>query len=98
MYGKYLRRLQNARQLLKKQKQQLLDLELSGFVAITVHGLERSITIAVEHEAGMQAADILREEIHERLKRFKNDAKQLRQIWHENESLNTQTAPTSPHK
>jgi hypothetical protein len=48
-YSKHLRRLRRARQLAKIQQEQLVDLELKGFVALTVHSLTQSITVTVEH-------------------------------------------------
>lgn len=91
-YGKHLRRLRKARQVLKRQQQQLLDLELEGLVAITLHSVTGRLTITMEHEVIMQAVDLLREGLRDRRKQLKTEAKQLRYNWSETEIL--QDRPT----
>jgi hypothetical protein len=86
-YGKHLRRLRKTRQILKRQQQQLLDLEFEGMVAITLHSVKSKITITLEHELIMQAADLLREGLRDRRKQLKTEAKQLRRNWSETELL-----------
>lgn len=86
-YSKQLRRLRKARQALKGQQQALADLELEGFVALTIHSLTRSITVPVEASVVAQAVDLLREEIRSRRRSFKIDARQLRRNWREHDIL-----------
>lgn len=86
-YGKHLRRLRKARQVLKRQ-QQLLDLELEGLVAITLHSVTDRLTVTIEHEVIMQAVNLLREGLRDRRKQLKTEAKQLlRYNWSETEVL-----------
>lgn len=94
-YGKHLRRLRKARQVLKRQQQQLLDLELEGLVAITLHSVSDRLTITMEHEVIMQAVDLLREGLRDRRKQLKTEAKQLRYNWSETEALQDHSAQRS---
>lgn len=86
-YGKQLRRLRKARRAVRTQQRQLLDLELDGFVAITLHSVHDRLTITMGHEVIMQAVDLLREGLRDRRKQFKTDAQQLRHEWSETDSL-----------
>lgn len=94
-YGKQLRRLRKARQILKQQQQQLLDLELEGLVAITLHSVTGKLTVTMEHEVLMQAVDLLREGLRDRRKQFKTEARQLRYNWSETEMLQDRSAQRS---
>lgn len=94
-YGKQLRRLRRARQVLKQQQHQLLDLELEGLVAITLHSITGKLTVTMEHEVLMQAVDLLREGLRDRRKQFKTEARQLRYNWSETEMLQDRSAQRS---
>lgn len=87
-YNRHMRRLRRARQLIKAQQQQLLELEVNGFVALTVHSLTQSVTVTVEHSVVMQAADLLREALHSQRRKFKVEARQLLHDWNESEIIN----------
>ncbi|MGI4736641.1 MAG: hypothetical protein ACRYG7_15820 [Janthinobacterium lividum] len=91
-YGKHLRRLRKTRQTLKRQQQLLLDLEFEGMVAITLHSVTGKLTITLEHELIMQAADLLREGLRDRRKQLKIEARQLRRDWSETELLEERAA------
>ena len=58
-YSKQLRQVRRARKVARTQQHQLLDMELEGIVALTLHSVTRMLTVATEREAGVQVIDLL---------------------------------------
>ena len=55
-YSKQLRQVRRARQAARAQQHQLLEMELEGIVAITLHAVTQSLTVATERAAGAQSS------------------------------------------
>ena len=94
-YSKQLRQVHRARQAARAQQHQLLALELEGIVALTLHSVTQSLTVATERAAGAQVVEALREALRERRQVLKTEARQLRQDWQESEMLRARKAPLS---
>ena len=62
-------------------------MELEGIVALTLHSVTRSLTVATEREAGVQVIDLLGQALRERRQILKKEAQQLRHDWQESETL-----------
>ena len=94
-YSKQLRQVRRARQVVRAQQHQLLEMELEGIVAITLHAVTQSLTVAIERAAGAQVVEALREALRDRRQVLKTEARQLRQDWQGSETLRARTAPLS---
>ena len=94
-YSKQLRQVRRARQAARAQQHQLLEMELEGIVAITLHAVTQSLTVAMERAVGAQVVEALREALRGRRQVLKTEARQLRQDWQESESLRARKAPLS---
>ncbi|MBO0360854.1 hypothetical protein J0X19_23040 [Hymenobacter sp. BT186] len=86
-YSKQLRQVRRARKAVRAQQQQLLAMELEGIVALTLHSVTQSLTVATEREAGVQVIDLLGQALRERRQLLQKEARQLRQDWQESERL-----------
>ena len=95
-YSKQLRRVRRARQVARTQQHRLLDLELEGIVALTLHSATRTLLVPIERTAGAQVVDTLREVLRERRRALKTEACQLRRDWQESETLRAQKLPSGP--
>ena len=91
-YSKQLRQVRRARQAARAQQHQLLEMELEGIVAITLHAVTQSLTVATERAAGAQVVEALREALRDRRQVLKTEARQLRQDWQESETLRARKA------
>ena len=98
-YSKQLRHVRRARKAARAQQHQLLAMELEGIVALTLHSVTQSLTVATEREAGVQVIDLLGQALRERHQILQQEARQLRQDWQESERLrapNGQFLPDQP--
>ncbi len=86
-YSKQLRLVRRARKVARTQQHRLLDLELEGIVALTLHSATRTLLVPIERTAGAQVVDTLREVLRERRGALKMEARQLRRDWQESETL-----------
>jgi len=94
-YSKQLRQVRRARQAARAQQHQLLEMELEGIVALTLHSATRTLTVATEREVGVQVVEALREALRDRRQVLKTEARQLRQDWQGSETLRARKAPLS---
>ena len=94
-YSKQLRQVRRARQAARAQQHQLLAMELEGIVAITLHAVTQSLTVATERAVGAQVVEALREALRGRRQVLKTEARQLRQDWQGSEMLRARKAPLS---
>ena len=94
-YSKQLRQVRRARQAARAQQHQLLEMELEGIVAITLHSVTQSLTVPIERAVGAQVVEALREALRGRRQVLKTEARQLRQDWQESETLRARKAPLS---
>ena len=97
-YSKQLRQVRRARQAARAQQHQLLALELEGIVALTLHSVTRTLTVATEREAGVQVIDLLGQVLRERRQVLKKEAWQLRHDWQESETLRVRKGPSRPNQ
>lgn len=95
-YSKHLRQVRRARKVARAQQHQLLALELEGIVAITLHTVTQTLTVATERAAGAQVVDTLREGLRERRQVLKTETRQLRQDWQESETLRARKEKSRP--
>ena len=96
-YSKQLRKVRRARKVARAQQHQLLNLELEGLVALTLHSTTRTLTVPIERTAGVQVIDLLGQALRERRQVLKAEARQLRQDWQESETLRGRgPSPTRP--
>ena len=86
-YSKQLRKVRRARKVARTQQHQLLNLELEGLVALTLHSTTRKLTVPIEQTAGVQVIDLLGQGLRKRRQVLKEEARQLRQDWQESEAL-----------
>jgi hypothetical protein len=86
-YSKQLRKVRRARKVARTQQHELLNLELEGVVAITLHSITRTLTVPTERTAGVQVIDLLGQGLREHRQMLKEEARQLRQDWQESEAL-----------
>ena len=94
-YSKQLRQVRRARQAARAQQHQLLEMELEGIVALTLHAATRTLRVPIERAAGAQVVEALREALRDRRQVLKTEARQLRQDWQESETLRARKAPLS---
>jgi hypothetical protein len=92
---KYLRRAQKQ---VKRQLQQLAELELTGLTAVTLHAHTRQVTITLASPTGAPFTDALRETLRERRQALQAQARRLLLTWLEDEQLPDErtTAPGPP--
>ena len=96
-YSKQLRQVRRAHKEARNQQHQLLALELTGIVAITLHSATQALTISIERAAGAQVVDTLREALRDRRRALKTEGRQLRQDWQESDALRARKAlPNQP--
>jgi hypothetical protein len=86
-YSKQLRQVRRARKSARAQQHKLLEMELEGIVAITLHSVTQSLTVATEREAGVQVIDLLGQALRERRQVLKTEARDLLENWEESERL-----------
>ena len=94
-YSKQLRQVRRARKVARTQQHQLLDMELEGIMALTLHSATRTLRVPIERAAGAQVVEALREALRGRRQVLKTEARQLRQDWQESETLRARKAPLS---
>jgi len=92
-YSKQLRQVRRARQAARAQQYQLLEMELEGIVALTLHYATRTLRVPIERAVGAQIVDTLRKALRDRRQVLKTEARQLRQDWQESEMLRARKAP-----
>jgi hypothetical protein len=86
-YSKQLRQVRRARKSARAQQYKLLEMELEGIVAITLHSVTQSLTVATEREAGVQVIDLLGQALRERRQILKAETRDLLENWEESERL-----------
>jgi hypothetical protein len=86
-YKQQLKRVRQARQLVKRQQDQLLILELEGVVAFQLHTLTGTLSLPISREVASQLADVLREALSDRRAQLKKEAKQLTHDQRESQEL-----------
>ena len=86
-YKQQLKRVRQARQLVKHQQDQLLILELEGIVAVQLHTLTSTLSLHISREVASQLADVLREALSDRRVQLKKEAKQLTYDQQESQEL-----------
>ena len=86
-YKQQLKRVRQARQLVKHQQEQLLVLELEGIVAVQLHTLTSTLSLPISQEVASQLADVLREALNDRRAQLKKEAKQLTHDQQESQEL-----------
>ncbi len=85
--SKQLRRVRRVRKFARAQQNTLLEMELEGIVAITLHTVTQSLTVATEREAGVQIIDMLSQALRERRQLLQTEIRALLENWEENERL-----------
>jgi hypothetical protein len=86
-YKQQLKRVRQARQLVKHQQQKLLTLELEGIVAVQLYTLTSTLSLPISREVASQLADVLREALSDRRAQLKKEAKQLTHDQRESQEL-----------
>ena len=86
-YTKQLRQVRRARKSARAQQHKLLEMELEGVVAITLHTVSQSLTVATERESGVQVIDLLGQALRERRQFLQTEARALLENWEESERL-----------
>jgi hypothetical protein len=86
-YKQQLKRVRQARKLVKRQQDQLLVLELEGIVAVQLHTLTSTLSLPISREVASQLADVLREALSDRRAQLKKEAKQLTHDQQESQEL-----------
>jgi hypothetical protein len=89
-----LKRLRRARQQLKRQRHELLALELEGIMTLTLHSVARSLMLALQPETRNELADLLLEAISQRCLVLKHEAAHARENWQQ--ELDRQQRPAIP--
>lgn len=76
-----LKRLRRARQQLKRQRHELLALELEGIVTLTLHSVARSLTLALQTETRSELVDLLLKTLRQHRLVLKVEAAHTRENW-----------------
>ncbi len=87
--------MRRARRAAKTQQRQLFALELEGIVALTLHSVTRTLTIAIERPAGAQVVDTLNEALRDRRRALQQEAGQLQQDGQERAQLPARPSPAA---
>ena len=95
-FSKQLRRVRRARKFAGAQQNTLLEIELEGIVAITLHTVTQSLTVATDREAGVQVIDMLGQALRERRQLLQREVRDLLESWQENEVLRGRKASLNP--
>lgn len=95
-YSKQLRQIRRARKAARAQQNKLLAMELEGIVAITLHTVTQSLTVATEREGGVQVIDMLGQALRERRQLLQIEARDLLENWQESEALRAPKASLNP--
>lgn len=93
-YHRDLKRLRRARQQLKRQRHALAALELEGIMALTIHSVTRSLTLAIQPEVRSELVDLLLEAIRQRRLVLKAEVIRAREDWQQ--ELDRQLRPGPP--
>jgi hypothetical protein len=91
-----LKRLRRARQQLKRQRHELLALELEGIVTLTLHSVARSLTLALQSETRSELVDLLLEAIHQRRLVLMDEAAHTCESWQQELDRQQPPAPDEP--
>lgn len=91
-----LKRLRRARQQLKRQRHELLALELEGIVTLTLHSIARSLTLSLQPETRSELVDLLLKTLRQRRAVFKDEAAQTRENWQQELDRQPPPAPDEP--
>jgi hypothetical protein len=86
-YKQQLKRVRQARKLVKHQQDHLLTIELEGVVAVQLHTLTSTLALPISREVASQLADVLREALSDRRTQLKAEAKQLTHDQRESQEL-----------
>jgi flagellar biosynthesis protein FlhB len=90
-YKKHLKQVRRARRQAKQQQHQLLKLELTGVVAISLHTLQETLVLPVHTpDVIAQIAGALREGLRMRRRQLKQEAQQLRADWQQSQQSREQ--------
>lgn len=91
-----LKRLRRARQQLKRQRHELLALELEGIVTLTLHSVIRSLTLPLQPETRSELVDLLLKTLRQRRVALKDEAAQTRENWQQELDRQQPPAPDEP--
>jgi hypothetical protein len=90
-YKKHLQQIRLARRQAKEQQNQLLKLELTGVIALSLHTLQETLVLPITTQDVMAPiADALREALRTRRQQLKVEAEQLQADWHDSQQLREQ--------
>ena len=94
-YRRDLKLLRRAQKQAKRQLHQLVELELTGLTAVTLHTHTQQVTITLASATGAPFTDALREALRERRQALQAEAQQLLLAWLEDEQLRERPAPAA---
>jgi hypothetical protein len=95
-YRNDLKRLRRARQQLKRQRHDVLALELEGIVTLTLHSVARSLTLPLLPETRGELVDLLLAALRQRRLLLQAEVDQTRADWQQTLALAPQPADSSP--
>jgi hypothetical protein len=95
-YRNDLKRLRRARQQLKRQRHDVLALELEGIVTLTLHSVGRSLTLPLLPETQGELVDLLQAALRQRRLLLQAEVDQTRADWQQTLALAPQPADSSP--
>lgn len=94
-YRRDLKLLRRAQKQAKRQLRQLVELELTGLTAVTLHAHNQQVTITLTSTTGAPFTDALREALRERRRALQAEARQLLLTWLEDEQLRDHPTPST---
>ncbi len=94
-YRRDLQRLRRARQQLKRQRHDVLALELEGILTLTLHSVARSLTLALPPETRDEVVDLLLAAIRQRRLLLQAEADQTRLDWQQALDLQQRSTDSS---
>jgi hypothetical protein len=94
-YRRDLKRLRRARQQLKRQRHDVLALELEGIVTLTLHSVARSLTLPLLPETRGELVDLLLAALRQRRLLLQAEVDQTRADWQQALALAPRSADSS---
>jgi hypothetical protein len=95
-YRNDLKRLRRARQQLKRQRHDVLALELEGIVTLTLHSVGRSLTLPLLPETRGELVDLLLAALRQRRLLLQAEVDQAHAEWQLTLALPPQPADSPP--
>jgi hypothetical protein len=90
-----LKLLRRAQKHAKRQLRQLVELELTGLTAVTLHAHTQQVTVTLTSATGAPFTDALREALRERQQALQTETRQLLLTWLEDEQLRDRPTPAA---